>query len=861
MRKRRAYIINSTVILLIIPLILLLATYEDVSSQIVFYQSERMQVERTYRVVSYIEMDFQRTLEISGKRAVVTVVDYIASTGNFLSASSSPANVTIRDLMLVEEARGVSQHYADKLMKDQTVFRWLLNISSELDKQGYTLEVDDTAISDVASMSRDKRKEFLRKNVDITVAPLDSFRIVVRARIDNVKIYDSANNVVYQGTIPRDGYVYSIVSIEELEDPMFSALTGGRYFRSIRSCNYTYPELIDRPIKVLYGDGASTVYHYPGVYSKTTDIGNIFFGNAYPGDGASAYVIKSGTPTDPSIPMIVNTSLTEGGDLADPSKVFKTGDLGVLAFDETSGDGSNSWCSGLEYRLNITVTNNAGEDLNDYQIPILLSTAKDLTTQILGFLFSHTDYSENQDPFKNGAAIEIYDENCRPIPFWIEYWNPRKSRALVWIRDSLENGESKTYSIYFGEGTPTKGYNPEQVFLFFDDFTEPWTEKWEEVDDTPTQSADELTIPGGNSYYVVRTKETLGYSGSFAIRFRMRGTTNSDWDSGVGIDDLFWHTVLFTDDYSGSGDGMAINLAGWWSIWVTGDGGRADIKTFNTYEAQVVPLTPILKISVFKFRDVLDQDANSISRQSRADSQSLGWTFGTPQYVYLVTDTDGSTIPDTIFDYVLVRKHPSSGDLLDDPNFNGIKVSPQKLRRDIEEKPEGSSSITITPARAYDLQPFVECLMDQRYFGTYSGWSFFERLENSNRNHEGYVRLAKRMQDELGIKYGNEYYPIGLVSFMIPHRVYDEKLFNIFVSLQIAPEEGVSSADYNFLNHYFKSRDVISSTGYRVWGISYEDPNNPNPNLHNPSEVPFFMDYETATAIFGAEGANDLLKR
>ena len=861
--KRKAYLINSTVILLIIPLMLLLATYEDVSSQIIFSQSERMQVERTYRVVSYIELDLQRAMEISGKRALVTVVDYIVSTGDFLDPRNNPANVTIRDLILFKEASGVSQAYVDEIMKDQTLKKWLINVSTELKKQGYTMEIGGIPVTDLRTMSDSEVRDLLVSNVDITVAPLDSFRIVIRTRLKNVKIYDLANNVIYEGPIPRKGYVYSLISIQDLEDPMFSALTKGKYFRSIQPCNYTYPELIDRPIKVLYGNGVSNRKHVVGIYKNSPDLDYIFFGSSYPNANAHAYVLKSGSPTD-GTPFINGTSLQPGSDPVNPADVIKNDDLGVLIFEGVSdgGGGSSNWCSGLQYRLNITITNNAGEDLDDYQIPVLLSSAKDLTTQILDFLFSNTNYSGSQDPFKNGAAIEIYDENCNPIPFWIEYWLPRKSKALIWIRDSLKQGESKTYSIYFGDGKPRKGYEPEQVFLFFDDFTKPWTENWEKVDDTPTQSGDELTIPGDDSSYVVRTKKTLDYGGSFAIRFRMRGTKNGDWDSGVGIDDVLGQSVMFTDDYSGSGEGMAIHLVGWWLLYVTGDSGRSDITTFNTYEAQIVPLTPFIKFSIFQFRDVLDKDANALSRQSRATTHTLGWTFGSPQHIYLVTDTDWVIVPDTVFDYVVVRKHPSSGDLLDDPNFNGIRVSsPQKLRSDIEEKPEGGNTATVTSSKAYDLQPFVECVMDMRYFGTYSGWSLFERLENSNENHDRYFRLAMQMQDELGIKYGDRYYPIGLVSFMVPYRTYDEKLYNLFTNMQKTPEEGVSSVDYNFLNYYFNDERSITGEGYRVWGMSYADPDDVNTVLGNPLEVPFFMDSETATAIFGTEGANDLLKR
>ena len=163
-----------------------------------------------------------------------------------------------------------------------------------------------------------------------------------------------------------------------------------------------------------------------------------------------------------------------------------------------------------------------------------------------------------------------------------------------------------------------------------------------------------------------------------------------------------------------------------------------------------------------------------------------------------------------------------------------------------------TSPTTYSNARAYDLQPFIDCLIDQRYFGIENGWSFFERLEGSNVNHDAYVTLAHRMQDELGVKYGDRYYPIGLVSFMIPHANYDEKLFNLFRTLGISVEEGQSSVDYYFLNYYFKGDSKVS--GFRVWGISQGVISS-----GDLSTIPFFLDTGTATAIFGSQGAQDLL--
>lgn len=73
---------------------------------------------------------------------------------------------------------------------------------------------------------------------------------------------------------------------------------------------------------------------------------------------------------------------------------------------------------------------------------------------------------------------------------------PCKQESSYLIRDSIGAGQSKTYSLYFGEGNPTKG-NGDQVFLFFDDFEDgTWDDKWYVVEETPSIINGELYIPG-----------------------------------------------------------------------------------------------------------------------------------------------------------------------------------------------------------------------------------------------------------------------------------------------------------------------------------------------------------------------------
>ncbi|CAB49721.1 DUF2341 domain-containing protein [Pyrococcus abyssi] len=797
---RRAFILNSAVLILLIPVLLLIATYEDVTSFIVTSQSERIQLKKTTNLVDFLNLDFQRALEISGKRAVVAVVDYISLTGNFISPTYK-SNNTIADLIRRGNSPSITGYDPNRIMQGQTIESWLSNISKLLNKQGYRLS---PSIQDIA------------KKTEIKVTPLDAFRIAIKARIPNITIMDKAGKIVYSGPIPSDNsYVYSIVDITELEDPLFSAMTGGRYHRSIKACNYALPEFGQRPITFANGSGESTEPVILGRYGES-----LLYNSTHIWDENGNYA----------------TNFTINGIRIPTSEIIKNnGDVGVLNFVNISTFQGYIWCSGLEYRVNITIKNNVGKDLTDYQIPIIISTSK-LPANIVNFIFQNTNYTGNTDVFKNGASIAIYDSNCNRIPFWIEYWDPQNERALIWIRDSIQNGQSKTYSLYFGEGTPTKG-NGNDVFLFFDDFENPTLSqsKWIKVDRRLQISNGELYIPGGDEVFAIRTRNPIDYSGLFAIRFRMKGRFDGDLDSGIGIEDNEGNIILFTDDSAG-GDGLAIHSP-WWRDTSEIDG-RSDITSYHTYEAIVYNIYSGISNSYIdvKFKDIIDGRSNS----------DFWWSFTPPlKYVYIVIDSERWQ-RGAYFDYILVRKYP--GNSLEDPDFLGIRLSSSG----IEEKPTISEKIS-SDVHIYDIQPFIDCLLGQRYFAIRNGWSFFERLEGSNQNHRIYERLANQTQDELGITYHGEHYPIGLVSFMIPHGIYDRKLLNLMTEIQKSPnEEMVSSADYYFLTYYFGNGNKVE--GYRVWGISYGVI--PEGDLSN---IPFFLDPETAKAILGEQGACDLL--
>lgn len=582
--KRRGFVLNSLVLVLLIPLLLLIATYEDISSQIITAQAERLQVERTFRGVGYLELDFQKALEIAGKRALITAVQYVASTSDFIDPAYG-ANNTIRDLLLYGSTSEIESTYAS-LMQDQTIYYWLRETEQKLRRQGFRLSPDISTIMNELEKST-------------TVAPLDSFRIVIISKIPGIKIEDFTGKIVYNGSIPRNGNITAIISIQDVEDPLFSAVSKGKYARAVKACPYSFPELSSPPLIVLEGNGSSTSKYLVGEYLiKGGEViyggeGDIIFNsnNIWYYDG-SAYI----------------TNITMNNLPIKPPTVLNSGDRGVLSFAAPT-----TWYSTLQYRINVTIINN--ED------------------QAIG-------------------------------PVFINY--------IQFYVDGTSLNETKT----------PKG--------------------WEKV---------EISLPTGD------------------------------------------HTI------------------GWRQV----------------------------------------------------GSSVIGYV-----------------------DDVFVLQYPNIA----------INVSSTL---------DGMPAIVNVPARAYDIQPLLECIMGNRYFGIYNAPSFFERLEGSMVNHEEYVALAERVQDLLGISYYGTHYPIGLLSLMLPSDSpeYDTKLLDALhsfgVDLTQVEVDQVTSADYYFLQYYFARNTTIKNEkrGYRVWGISMGEYGAGDLRIY-----PFFLDPETAIAVFGnrADIACDLLE-
>ncbi|RLG28056.1 hypothetical protein DRO03_10710 [Methanosarcinales archaeon] len=110
--------------------------------------------------------------------------------------------------------------------------------------------------------------------------------------------------------------------------------------------------------------------------------------------------------------------------------------------------------AGFQYQREITIQENSGETLRDYQV--LVELAGD-------------DFPEEAQP--DGDDIRFTDADGRELSYWIEVFDAGSKRAAIWVKVPLipANGEARITMWYGNPGAESKG-DGEAVFEFFDDF-------------------------------------------------------------------------------------------------------------------------------------------------------------------------------------------------------------------------------------------------------------------------------------------------------------------------------------------------------------------------------------------------------
>ncbi|RLF79305.1 DUF2341 domain-containing protein, partial [Thermococci archaeon] len=213
---------------------------------------------------------------------------------------------------------------------------------------------------------------------------------------------------------------------------------------------------------------------------------------------------------------------------------------------------------------------------------------------------------------------------------------------------------------------------------------------------------------------------------------------------------------------------------------------------------------------------------SDLDATSRITSASVATSPQLPLKVQIIIDNIVGN--DAYFDWVIAGRYPY------------VSTQPQYS------SPESKASVQSGKnARAYNIQPYIDCIQEYKYFGVSDYPSFFERLEGgSTTNRMYYETLAEKMQ---GAVYGKAKYPIGLVSFILPKDLPPN------LGFLLRKQPAVDSMYLDYENYRSDRADV-----YKVLGISS------NGGVATPIiDENFYLDYQIATAVFGGRGAQDLL--
>jgi len=112
------------------------------------------------------------------------------------------------------------------------------------------------------------------------------------------------------------------------------------------------------------------------------------------------------------------------------------------------------WSPSWLYKCPITLTNNSGNALSDYQVLIELTPSN--------FHYEHCKEDGGDIRFINAS------EDTK-LPYWVEEWN-YNGASKIWVKvDSIPTGSNICLYLYYGNDSALSESDGEETFLFFDD--------------------------------------------------------------------------------------------------------------------------------------------------------------------------------------------------------------------------------------------------------------------------------------------------------------------------------------------------------------------------------------------------------
>lgn len=125
--------------------------------------------------------------------------------------------------------------------------------------------------------------------------------------------------------------------------------------------------------------------------------------------------------------------------------------IGMQTCSALTYSGGGEW----EYSMEINLKENSGQDLTNYQVPVVLNSSN--------FDFSRAHISGQDIRFTAGD---------RQLQHWIEEWNVQSKRATIWVKvPSIASGGTARITMHYGNPLASDISSGTSTFEFFDDFS------------------------------------------------------------------------------------------------------------------------------------------------------------------------------------------------------------------------------------------------------------------------------------------------------------------------------------------------------------------------------------------------------
>ncbi|MFH1364771.1 MAG: hypothetical protein ABIH52_03900 [Candidatus Aenigmatarchaeota archaeon] len=203
----RGQIYSFIVILIMVPLFIFILTYISALQQADVDIFEQIVADQIHQTETIISDDFDRALQITSKRALLSLINHVLSNGSYIQGTE--------DLMTELVTNGSYKNSSDVLMYNNTVADWknkILNVSSGFNKY---INYSNLTISNYNGLN-------LKASINYMVG-----------------ITDRLNKSRIEKNITKD----ILFSVEGFEDPLFSINTtsaGGSVVRNIKAHPYPY---------------------------------------------------------------------------------------------------------------------------------------------------------------------------------------------------------------------------------------------------------------------------------------------------------------------------------------------------------------------------------------------------------------------------------------------------------------------------------------------------------------------------------------------------------------------------------------------------------------------------------------------